>query len=65
METIDLSPLTHKCVLVVEETLPAGVIANISAVLSMTIGKEVPQIIGGDVTDLYANGWKNQVMKIR
>ena len=51
METIDLSPLTHKCVLVVEETLPAGVIANISAVLSMTIGKEVPQTIGGDVTD--------------
>lgn len=41
-----------KCVLVIDENLPLGLIANTAAILGVTLGKEAPEIVGEDVADL-------------
>jgi hypothetical protein len=40
-----------KCVIVVDPTLPVGLLANASAVLAMSIGSQIQGIIGEDVPD--------------
>ncbi len=40
-----------KCVMVINEHLPVGLIANTSAVLALTIGNKINGIIGDDVVD--------------
>lgn len=40
-----------KCVMVVDENLPLGIIANTAAVMGITLGKEVPEIVGQNVYD--------------
>ena len=44
-----------KCVMVIDETLPLGMIANTAAVMSATIGKRFPDFIGPDVFDKEGN----------
>ena len=44
-----------KCVMVIDETLPLGMIANTAAVMSATIGKLFPDFIGPDVSDKDKN----------
>ncbi|NLI53550.1 MAG: DUF2000 domain-containing protein [Clostridiales bacterium] len=41
----------QKCVMVIDAALPLGLIANTAAMLGITIGKLLPQIVGEDVTD--------------
>lgn len=41
----------EKCVMVLEEGLPVGVIANIAAILGITLGKELPEAVGEDAVD--------------
>lgn len=40
-----------KCVMVLDEALPTGVIANTAAILGITVGSIVPEYIGPDVED--------------
>ncbi len=40
-----------KCVMVINEDLPLGLIANTAAVLAMTIGSKHREIVGEDVID--------------
>jgi len=40
-----------KCVLVIDENLPLGLIANTAAILGVTLGKEIPEMVGEDVAD--------------
>ncbi|QTL98085.1 DUF2000 family protein [Iocasia frigidifontis] len=40
-----------KCVILINEELPLGLIANTSAVLAMSIGKKYDHLIGCDVED--------------
>jgi len=40
-----------KCVIILNEELPTGLIANSSAVLALTLGKEIEGIIGNDIKD--------------
>lgn len=40
-----------KCVMVIDENLPTGLIANTAAVLALTLGKEIEGIIGPTVID--------------
>lgn len=40
-----------KCVMVIDEKLPLGIIANTAAVLGITLGKQHPEIVGPDVSD--------------
>lgn len=41
----------EKCVLVLDQQLPLGLIANTAAILGLTLGKKLPEVVGGDVTD--------------
>lgn len=40
-----------KCVIIIDHSLPLGLIANTSAVLAMGIGHNVKDIVGEDVVD--------------
>lgn len=40
-----------KCVIIINSDLPTGLIANTSAVLALSIGKEFQHLIGEDVMD--------------
>jgi len=41
----------EKCVMVLDERLPLGLIANTAAILGITLGKKLPEVAGKDVTD--------------
>lgn len=40
-----------KCVMVIDENLPLGIITNTAAVMGVTLGKCLPDIVGIDVFD--------------
>ncbi len=42
---------TNKCVIVIDQDLPIGVIANTAAVLAINLGKMFPEFIGHDFKD--------------
>jgi len=42
---------TLKCAIVINQSLPLGVIANAAAVLSLSLGKQFPELIGNDLSD--------------
>lgn len=46
---------TEKCVMVIDERLPLGRIANTAAILGITLGKAMPEVVGADVTDRTGN----------
>ena len=41
----------EKCVMVIDEHLPLGIIANTAAIMGITLGKKMPEVVGVDVTD--------------
>lgn len=41
----------EKCVVIIDETLPLGVIANTAAILGITLGMKRPDVVGPDVAD--------------
>ena len=41
----------RKCVIVLDEKLPVGLIANSAAILGLTLGKKVPELVGRDTVD--------------
>ena len=42
---------TNKCVMIVDESLPLGVAANIISIMSISLGKKNPEIVGIDAED--------------
>jgi len=46
-----MSDSVKKCVMVIDSNLPVGIIANTSAILGVTLGKQVPEQVGPDVLD--------------
>lgn len=40
-----------KCVMVIDEALPTGLIANTAAILGITLGSKMPEVVGTDVAD--------------
>ena len=40
-----------KCVLLLDEALPSGVLANTAAILGITLGRLAPECVGPDVAD--------------
>lgn len=40
-----------KCVMIVDENLPLGLIANTTAILGNTLGSHIPEVVGQDVLD--------------
>lgn len=45
----------EKCVMVIDEHLPVGLIANTAAITGITLGKKMPEVVGADVTDKTGN----------
>lgn len=45
----------EKCVMVIDESLPLGLIANTAAIMGITLGKQMPEVVGADVTDQSGN----------
>lgn len=45
----------RKCVMVIDEALPLGIIANTAAILGTTLGKKQPGLVGADVVDKTGN----------
>ena len=43
----------EKCVIVVDEELPLGIIANTAVILGITLGKTMPEAVGPDVIEIY------------
>lgn len=46
-----MNDCSMKCVMIIDSELPIGVIGNTSAILGVTLGKQLPQEVGEDVTD--------------
>ncbi len=46
----------EKCVMVIDENLPLGIIANTAAIMGITLGKQMPEVVGADVYDRTGNG---------
>lgn len=45
----------EKCVMVIDQNLPLGIIANTAAILGFTLGKKRPDVVGADVNDKNGN----------
>ena len=45
----------EKCVMVIDENLPLGIIANTAAIMGITMGKRMPEVVGADVYDRTGN----------
>lgn len=52
----------YKCVLVMDDSLPNGILANAAVILGITLGKEIPDCVGQDVIDASARLHKGIVM---
>ena len=48
---MQIDPSKTKCVMIVDADLPTGLIANTTAVLSLTLGAKIEGIIGSDIYD--------------
>ena len=46
----------EKCVMVIDKSLPMGIIANTAATMGITLGKKMPEVVGADVTGQSGNG---------
>jgi hypothetical protein len=46
--------MSERCVIVVDEDLPAGLAANAAAVLALTVGAREPGLVGADFVDADA-----------
>lgn len=44
-----------KCVMVIDEKMPIGIIANTSAILGISLGKTMPEIVGQNIMDKNEN----------
>ncbi len=41
--------------MVIDENLPLGIIANTAAIMGITLGKKMPEVVGADVYDRTGN----------
>lgn len=45
----------EKCVMIIDENLPLGIMSNTAAILGITMGIKMPDVVGGDVFDSEGN----------
>ena len=41
----------EKCVMLIDDSLPLGLIANTAAIMGITLGQKMPEVVGADVAD--------------
>lgn len=47
--------IEKKCVILLNEQLPLGLLTNTASILGITIGQRMPEVVGRDVTDRQGN----------
>ncbi len=47
----------EKCVMVIGENLPLGIMANTAAIMGIALGKQMPEVVSADVYDKTENGY--------
>lgn len=45
----------EKCVIIIDANLPLGIIANTAAILGITMGMKIPDVVGSDIIDSDGN----------
>ena len=45
----------EKCVMIIDENLPLGIAVNTAAIMGISMGKEMPGVVGKDVFDQSGN----------
>ena len=45
----------EKCVMIIDENLPLGMAVNAAAIMGISMGKEMPEVVGADVFDKSGN----------
>ena len=45
----------EKCVMIIDENLPLGMAVNAAAIMGISMGKEMPDVVGKDVFDKSGN----------
>ncbi len=53
---VKISIYIYMVPLVIDENLPLGIIANTAAIMGITLGKQMPGVVGADVYDKTGNG---------
>lgn len=48
---MNMNMQNEKCVMIIDESLPLGIIANTAAIMGITLGKKMPEVVGADVYD--------------
>ena len=43
------------CVMVIDGSLPRGLLANTAAIMGITLGKKMPELVGQDIIDQSGN----------
>jgi hypothetical protein len=51
MESTEIDESIRKCVMVIDSSLPLGLMVNTAAVLAVTLGRRIESIVGSDVVD--------------
>ena len=51
----DVDTQNEKCVMIIDENLPLGTAVNTAAIMGISIGKEMPEVVGKDVFDRSGN----------
>ena len=41
----------EKCVMLIDGSLPLGLIANTAAIMGITLGQKMPEVVGADIAD--------------
>lgn len=41
----------EKCVMLIDDSLPLGLIANTAAIMGITLGQKMPEVVGSNVAD--------------
>ncbi len=52
---IKMETKNSKCVMVIDENLPMGIISNTATIMGITLGKHAPETVGPDVIDKTGN----------
>lgn len=47
--------MNEKCVMIIDDSLPLGELANVAAILGITLGGKMPEAVGSDVRDGAGN----------
>lgn len=47
--------MNEKCVMIIDEALPTGETANVAAILGITLGGKLPEVVGQSVVDGVGN----------